>query len=89
MKLQFTYRALHDLKRLRRFIADKNPPAAQRMSQRLRHSITSLLDNPKVGRQLEELTGVRELINGAYIVRYTETTDTIIILNIWHGKEDR
>ena len=89
MQLQFTYKALHDLKRLRRFIAEKNPAAAQRMSQRLRRAINNLTDNPKIGRQLEELAGVRELIKDDYIVRYAETTDAIIILNIWHGKEDR
>ncbi|MGH8210297.1 MAG: type II toxin-antitoxin system RelE/ParE family toxin [Steroidobacteraceae bacterium] len=41
MKLRFTGRALHDLSRLRAFIAKDNPQAARRISQALRGSINA------------------------------------------------
>ena len=89
MQVQFTHKALRDLKRLRAFIAEKNPTAAQRMSQRLIKAINALADNPKIGRHLDELPAVRELIKDDYVVRYSQTEKAVVILNIWHGKEDR
>lgn len=89
MQLQFTHKALRDLKRLRAFIAEKNPAAAQRMSQRLIVAINALTENPKIGRNLEELPAVRELVKDDYVVRYTQTETAVVVLNVWHGKEDR
>jgi toxin ParE1/3/4 len=89
MILQFTHSAQRDLCRLRDFIAEKNPQAAERISLRLRKSIQRLVDLPDVGVNVAELPGVQDLISGDYIVRYTVLEDTIYILRIWHGKEDR
>ncbi len=89
MTLQFTHGAQRDLCRLRDFIAEKNPDAAERISLRLRKSIQRLVDFPDVGVSVAELPGVQDLISGDYTVRYTVLDDTIYILRIWHGKEDR
>lgn len=89
MILGFTHSALRDLIRLRNFIAEKNPQAAERTSQRLRQSIHLLLEQPDIGVNLPDLPGVRDLISGGYIVRYTVFGDAIYILRIWHGKEAR
>ncbi|MFN3715061.1 MAG: type II toxin-antitoxin system RelE/ParE family toxin [Alcanivoracaceae bacterium] len=89
MILQFTHSAQRDLCRLRDFIAEKNPDAAERISLRLRKSIQRLVDLPDVGVNVAELPGVQDLISGDYIVRYTVLEDTTYILRIWHGKEDR
>lgn len=89
MILQFTHSAQRDLSRLRDFIAKKNPHAAERISLRLRQSIQTLVDQPEVGVNVAELTGVQDLISGHYIIRYTVLNDTIYILRIWHSKEDR
>jgi toxin ParE1/3/4 len=89
MILQFTHSAQRDLCRLRDFIAEKNSDAAERISLRLRKSIQRLVDLPDVGVNVPELPGVQDLISGDYIVRYTVLEDTIYILRIWHGKEDR
>jgi len=88
-KLKFTLRALHDLRRLREFIAEHNPDAAKRISQRLKQSIHHLVENPKLGKVLDEPPGVRDYVAGSYLVRYTVQQDTVIILKIWHGKEER
>lgn len=89
MILQFTHSAQRDLSRLRDFIAEKSPQAAERVSLRLRESIRRLVDQPNVGVNVAELPGVQDLISGDYIVRYTVLDEAIYILRIWHGKEAR
>ncbi len=87
MELKFTPRAAHDLKRLRSFIAKHNPTAAKRISQDLKKSILLLLDNPELGIESDELSGVRDYFPRSYFVRYTIKNDSVIILRVWHGKE--
>lgn len=89
MKLKFTPRAVEDLKRLRAFIAEHNPDAANRISKRLRKSIQHLVENPQLGKAVEDLPEARDFITGPYLVRYTIIGETVVILKIWHGKEER
>jgi len=89
MRLQFTHSATRDLTRLRAFIAEKDPQAASRVSRRLGRAIRHLRDHPELGKPLEELPEVRELVAGDYIVRYTLDEETLTILRIWHGREAR
>ncbi len=90
MKLQFSKAALHDLVRLREFIAVNNPAAAGRVSKRMRAAVNSLLHTPQIGRPVDNLPGeIRELIFGRYVVRYEVREDVLSILRIWHGKENR
>jgi plasmid stabilization system protein ParE len=78
------------LVRLREFIAKHNPDAAKRVSQRLRGAINGLVNNPQIGRPVADLPGeIRDLIFGKYVVRYEERTNSLYVLRIWHGKEDR
>jgi len=86
-KLKFTHRAAHDLKRLRAFIAKHNPQAARRISQKLKESILLLLKNPQLGKEPDDPANVRDYVTGSYFVRYTVKKETVIILRIWHGKE--
>ncbi|MFN6562167.1 MAG: type II toxin-antitoxin system RelE/ParE family toxin [Nostoc sp. ChiSLP01] len=89
MKLQFSVSAVQDLVRLREFIAQNNPQAAERVSLRLRQAIGKLVLYPDIGRPVPELENVRELIAGNYVVRYFRESDTIFVLRVWHGKEFR
>ncbi len=89
MRLQFTHSATRDLTRLRAFIDEKDPQAASRVSRRLGRAIRHLRDHPELGRSLEELPEVRELVARDYIVRYTVVEETVTILRIWHGREAR
>lgn len=87
MKLQFSDSAVQDLVRLREFIAENNPQAAERVSLRLRQAIGKLVLYPDIGRPVPELENVRELIAGNYVVRYLCEEDTVFVLRVWHGKE--
>jgi len=75
--------------RLREFIAENNPGAARRISQRLLTSVKHLVDQPDMGVPIEELRGTRDLIVCDYIIRYIALEEEIHILRIWHGREDR
>jgi toxin ParE1/3/4 len=90
MRLIFSRAAVQDLVRLREFIAKHNPDAAKRVSQRLRGASNGLVNNPQIGRPVADLPGeIRDLIFGKYVVRYEVRTNSLYVLRIWHGKEDR
>ena len=94
MKLVVRPEAVADLERLRAFLADKNPDAAQRAIAILTDAIQSLDMFPDRGRPTG-IADVRELIvpfaSSAYVLRYVHIaqSDEVIILRIWHGRESR
>jgi plasmid stabilization system protein ParE len=59
----------------------------------IRGSAARLLDHPRIGRRMDDETERRELIlpfrAGAYVLRYRIEGETIVILRVWHGREDR
>lgn len=94
MKLIVAPEAAADLNRLRAFLADKNPDAAQRAASSLIDAIQSLDTFPDRGRPTG-IEGVRELIvpfgSSAYVLRYAHMPDTeeVVVLRIFHGREQR
>lgn len=94
MKLVVSPEAAADLNRLRSFLADQNPDAAQRAVAFLVEAIQSLDTFPDRGRPTG-IESVRELIvpfgSSAYVLRYAHLPDTdeVIVLRIWHGREQR
>jgi toxin ParE1/3/4 len=88
-RLRFTASATRDLRRLRDFIAEHNPAAAAGVSKRLGHTIRLLRDQPALGKSVEEVPEVRELVASDYVVRYTVRGDSVVVLRVWHGRESR
>lgn len=91
MIISYTPEAIIDLIRLREFIEQKNPEAAQRISKVLGKGIKQLKAFPNIGVEVQEAPNpemVRDLILGHYIVRYLLKANEVIILRIWHHKED-
>ena len=94
MKLVLSSTAAADLERLRTFLHEKNPAAAERAVSILTDALDSLMTMPARGRP-SGIPGVRELIvpfgQGAYVVRYAQLADdnVTVVLRIWHGREDR
>jgi addiction module RelE/StbE family toxin len=89
VRLRFTYRAATDLQRLRAFIAKNNPLAARRKIEALRRSLRNLVDQPHIGPEIDEATGMRQWVAGDYVVRYFVDGEVLTVNRIWHGKEDR
>lgn len=91
MKISYTPEAIADLSRLREFIETKNPVAAQRVANELLIGIDKLRVFPKIGIQVSKALQpelVRDLFVGSYTIRYLIRGEEIIILRLWHGKEN-
>lgn len=91
MRVRWTATARSDLVRLHEFLASVNRPAAVRTVQALRAAPAQLLDHPRLGPRLDEFAPreVRRLFVGDYELRYEITGGTIIVLRLWHAREDR
>jgi len=91
VKLRWTGRAIFDLQRLHSFLADKSPRAAERVRLALWNAPERLLDHPRMGMRLEQFgeREIRRIVVGDYEIRYEITHETIWVLQLWHGREDR
>jgi plasmid stabilization system protein ParE len=90
MKIQYSFESINDLKRLKDFIEEKNPQAAQRAAISIKKGINQLKSFPFLGVKVEQAPDpeiVRDLIHGNYTVRYLILSNEINILRIWHHKE--
>lgn len=90
MKIIYTPESIEDLKRLREFIEEKNPDAANRIANSLMNGIRKLKTFPNLGIKVIKAKSdmIRDLILGDYIIRYLVLQETIHILRSWHHKED-
>ena len=87
--------AVSDLALLRDFIRVHNPDAAQRAARRIRDSAFRRLSFPFVGIPVQDI-GKPQLSDlfipfgqAGYWMRLAVTDDKIIIIKIWHGRENR
>ena len=60
MRLRYGPRALADLERLHRFVARKDPAAADRIRRRLLEGIGALAEQPGLGRVLDPERPIRQ-----------------------------
>ena len=91
MNLRFAPEAVDDLVRLRKFIEEKNPTAAQRVANDLLLGLEKLKVFPEIGLKVERAfdpNRIRDFFIGSYIVRYLIGDGEIVVLRIWHGKEN-
>lgn len=91
MKLQWNSKAKSDLIRLHDFIAPQSRRAAGRVMDLLSEAPERSLVHPRLGERLEKFDPheVRRLIIQDYELRYEILDETILILRIWHTREDR
>lgn len=81
-----------DFQRLFDFLLDVNPSAAGKAARLIRDGAERLRGHPQLGRQLSD--GLRrELVlpftGAAYILRCRLEGETIVIIRVWHGREQR
>lgn len=83
--------ALEDLDRLYRFLAGINPDAAARTVQMLVDAPLHLIIQPRAGIFLSryEPREVRRLIVGSYEMHYELQFSTLLVLRVWHTRENR
>lgn len=85
--------AARGLERCRRFLAEKNQPAARRAGQAIEQQFARLETNPDIGRPLPELPELRELVisfgDSGYVAlyHYEPADDAAYVLAFRHQKE--
>ena len=95
MKLGFSREARDDLIRLRAFIAEHDPSAVQRAARRLAQGIKRLARFSRLGKRVPIAPGefapeeIRDWSVSDYVIRYLVLEDRVIVLRVWHGKEQR
>jgi plasmid stabilization system protein ParE len=85
---------LADVERLHAFLYEKSPLAAARAARAILDGAGLLKSIPDVGRPMDDDTGRRELVVsfgvGAFVLRYMrDENDTVVIIRVWHSKENR
>ena len=93
MDLIWLPEARADVLRLFDFLIEANPSTAAAAVRVIRGGAARLAEHPWIGRRMDKETERRELIipfgAGAYVLRYRVEGETIVILRVWHGREDR
>lgn len=91
MKILWTSKASSDLVRLHQHLAPVAPEAAARVVRQLARAPDRLLDYPRMGEKLDayEPREVRRIIVGNYEMRYEIAGGTIVLLRLWHCRENR
>lgn len=95
MNLVFLPEALTDIDRLYDFLIAKNPIAAQKAMLAIDEGISLLLENPRLGIEMDHNAAVRQLFvpfgKSAYVLRYRidGSRDTLVVVRVWHGREQR
>lgn len=86
--------AVEDVERLRLFLDQHSPAAAQRALAAIWRAMERLEEFPNLGMQTEDAE-LRQIVvrfgASGYIVRYAVLAETqdILITRIWHGREAR
>jgi len=91
MSLKWTSKVLSDLVRLHEFLVSVDARAAGRTVQLLTEGVARLPLHPRIGEKLEqyEPREVRRVVVGHYEIRYEIAAETIVIIRLWHTREDR
>ena len=90
MRIRWTPTAAADLEHIKAYLSEHNPQFAQSTVLDLYETIRSLKASPQRGRVGRE-EGTRELVftRLPYIVAYRLKEQTVEILHIFHGAQDR
>ena len=88
--IEWSYRALADIRALKAYIAKDSPYYARRFIDRVMASVEQLEKLPKMGRPVPEAgrDDVRELIVQGYRIIYLTQPDHVFIVTLIHGSRN-
>jgi len=93
MKVEWADDALKDLDRLHNYLLTFSEAIADEAILTILENGDELITHPELGRAYQNGLKYRELVipfrRRGYILRYRIIPESIIILRIWHGLEDR
>ena len=85
--------ALGDIERLHVFLDEKSHEAALRAVTVILNGSVLLKTIPDIGRPMSDESGRRELFMsfgaGAYVIRYMREESGVVVIRVWHSREDR
>ena len=92
-QVRWLKQALSDLDRLLAFLKPLNEAAAHRALRKIQAAGSSLGKTPYQGVALRDQTGRRKLMvpfgKSGYVIYYILEHDTVVIIGVFHGREDR
>jgi addiction module RelE/StbE family toxin len=85
MHLQWTLKAVGDLREAGRYIAEDNAPAAEKMAERVREAVEFLREHPNMGRP-GRVPHTRELVFSGtpFIAVYWVRGNAVQVLRVLH-----
>lgn len=91
MAIRWTSKAHSDLVRLHEFLHPVNPQAAAKAVRQLVAGVKRIPTHPRLGVRLREFAPreVRRVLVGDYEVRYELVEKDVIVLRLFHTREDR
>lgn len=91
MSVRWTRKARAELQRLETFLAPVDLSAAERAVKGILTAVRKLGATPRLGIRLTEFDPreVRRIVVGDHEVRYELTETGLVIVRLWHLREDR
>lgn len=89
MKLEFGHEARSDLFSIWQHVADTDPGAADRLTERLRARVQLLRQFPDVGVARPDIRDdVRMLVEAPFLILTRVTPDAVQVVRVLHGARD-
>lgn len=92
-KIRWLPEAIGDVERLYKFLQDKDLKAATKAASCILAGTDRLKKAPQLGVLMDKNAPSRELYvtfgAAAYVIRYRFEDDKVIIIRVWHSREDR
>ena len=93
MKLEWSAAALADLDRFAAFLQERHPALASTVAREILNKAQVLETLPQlgypIGRRGQYRQIVLEVLRAKYIFRYRIAGERIVMLRVWHGREQR
>jgi plasmid stabilization system protein ParE len=93
MKIEWSAAALADLDRFAIFLRERQPALAAIVAREILAKAQVLEAHPHLGLPIGEHGRYRqivlEVLRAKYVFRYRVADDRLVILRVWHGREQR
>jgi plasmid stabilization system protein ParE len=93
IEIEWSQGALADLDRFSEFLQQHHPDLAPLVAQEIAAKIQTLSTFPLLGRPIAGREKYRQLVlqvlNAPYVFQYRYDGERLVILRIWHGREER